>query len=671
MQKKEGEREKLNIRKCVALILTFSMLFASAAVFTPKAQAIIVSYPINYAVEPKPIAPLTDINPSPYGIETPPTPSSTGGEFNVEIHLLNATTTNAPAGVAGLEVKFFFNDTVGSNYTLQYIQPVSYTVYVGTTGGALNSPVLTPIAGFYNSSLIGSAPSPAPYSDAEYFWISSAETDGAAPWNGPDGLVAVITFRIIYQPLGMLGQPAASFPLNLVFTDLETSVPSPIDHGVINGALTIDAAPAVYPPNPYLFVSPATYTGTMGGIFTVAVDVNADAFWDVAGFDITFVYNSTMINLTSVALGGFLTQHGESTYGWITNTTVGTLGEVWAVYTKLSDATPSGGVDSLIVMTFQAIYGTKTFPPPSCDLGLINTDLVSWPRPDRPMAPWSSRITAIDLPYEPYPPTLPWTHYVINGTYTAPFLPVGPAVDVYTQYPTPYGGQGPNEHSDAFAPQMWVWLYAKVTYNGDRVTNKWVTFEVHNAAGAKIAVLSNYSDINGIATVGFRIPQTDLIPGGEDPSIFGWWWVVATAELDQKVVSDNVTFQVGWLVEVLSVTPLNQPYRKYIDSMQFKVTVSTISEQVIPGIVTVDAFDAEGYPIAEGYTPTSFNAIRVEGDPYGTIPGVYTFTYTLPIPTWARVGQGTVTAVVLTDWPRNGGTAYCPTISAPFGISLS
>jgi hypothetical protein len=66
---------------------------------------------------------------------------------------------------------------------------------------------------------------------------------------------------------------------------------------------------------------------------------------------------------------------------------------------------------------------------------------------------------------------------------------------------------------------MMVWLYAKVTYGGDRITNKLVTFEVHNALGEKVTILENYTDINGIATVHFRIPQTDLIPGGEDPAI--------------------------------------------------------------------------------------------------------------------------------------------------------
>jgi hypothetical protein len=217
---------------------------------------------------------------------------------------------------------------------------------------------------------------------------------------------------------------------------------------------------------------------------------------------------------------------------------------------------------------------------------------------------------------------------------------------------------------------MMVWLYAKVTYGGDRVTNKWVTFEVHNALGEKVTILENKTDWDGIAVVSFRIPQTDY-PCGHDPAIFGWWTIIATVEIDEVVVNDTLTFQVGWLIEVVSVEPLNAPYKKYSDNMVFKVTVKTISEQVRHAIITVDPFDTAGYPIGEAIWEDDFNATRVAGDPYGTIPGIYENTVELPIPTWARVGTGTVQATALTDFPRNGGTAYCPIASAQFGIKVS
>jgi hypothetical protein len=159
-----------------------------------------------------------------------------------------------------------------------------------------------------------------------------------------------------------------------------------------------------------------------------------------------------------------------------------------------------------------------------------------------------------------------------------------------------------------------------------------------------------------------------LVPGGEDPAIFGWWWIIATVELDQIVVNDTLTFQVGWLIEVDSVTAVGAPYRKYVDSMRFDVVVSTISEQARMGLLVVDAFDVESYPIGEGYTFSAFHAVRISSDPHGTVPGIFTCTFSLGIPTWCKIGSGTVRAVVLTDWPGVGGTVYCPTISSLFGI---
>jgi len=618
---------------------------------------------IHFTVKPIAVPPLTDVDPSPYVLHTPQTPSPVGQNFTVEIHLENATAENWASGVQGLEVKFYFGNI------LDYAVPVAYQTMLGTTGGALNAPILTTKEGFYNAT--GGEVKEYPYTGAVMYWVAGAST-GAA-WFGADGLVAKITFKIIKQPNGMLMEPTVSFALELTFTDLADPNAAPIPHDRINGQLTIEASPYQYPPRPQIFVEPASKKGTMNEIFTVNVKIRGEDgagvsdFWDIAGFDITFIYNSTLLSLVNVTEGHFLKQHGEQTWGWIDTSTPG---KVWAVFTKLENPAPSSGIDTLLTLQLQVIYIHDSYPPPTCVLGLVNTDLASWAHPERPIEPWGGRITAVDLPYDPTG-TILWGHSVVNGTYTAPYIIPGPAIDVYTQYPEPYGGQGANEHSDAFAPQMMVWLYAKVTYGGDRITNKLVTFEVHNAQGEKVTILENYTDINGIATVHFRIPQTDLIPGGEDPAIFGWWTVIATVDVAEKTVNDTLTFQVGWLIKVVSVEPLNAPYLKYQDKMQFKVTIQTISEQTRHAIITVDTFDAENFPIGEAIWEGDFNATRIAGDPHGTTGGIYTNTLTISIPTWAYVGTATVRAVALTDFPRNGGTAYCPTASANFGIKTS
>jgi len=651
--------------KAITLVLVILMLAAPLLIVRPIHAA--PAKPIYYSVKPSPVAPLVDINASPYGLETPPTPSPVGEHFYVEIHLENATLTNEPNGISGVQIDFYFGNI------LTYAVPVGFNNTCGTVGGVLNPPLLI-MPGYeamFYDDLNNQVPN-YPYTGATH-WKAPGIASMGGPWNGTDGIVVRIWFRIIYQPNGMLMEPTFYGDLALVYTDLVNGATPPvsIDHDRVQGQLAIDPSPYAYPARPYIFVEPAAKTGTMGEIFNVAIKINADPFWDVAGFDITFTYDPTLLSLVpgSVTEGNFLKQGGVPTWGWIDDTVAG---RVWAVFIKLSNATTSGGTDTLITLQLQVIYEHDSYPPPTCDLGLENTALASWAHPERPIAPWEGRITSVELPFDPrtVPPAVEWSHYTIKGVYTAPYIVPGPAIDLYTQYNSPYGGQGPNEHSDAFAPQMWVILRAKVTYGGDRISNKLVTFEVHNALDQKITILYDKTDENGIAEVGYRIPQTDY-PCGHDPAIFGWWWVIATVSIDEVMVNDTLTFQVGWLIEVVSVVANNDPYRKYIDPMNFTVTVQTISEQPRWGLVTVDAFDAEGYPIAEQYDFSWFNATRVQGDPHGTIPGVYTWTFTASIPTWARVGTGTVTAIALTDWPRNGGTAYCPAVSDLFGIKKS
>lgn len=617
------------------------------------------AYPVNINMQLKPVAPLTDVNASLYGLETPPTPSPVGGNFTLEIHLENATSDNVPNGIQGLEVRIYFGDI------LEYAEPLGFEVRLGETGWVLNPEVLVTKKGFFNSTL-GEVKT-YPFTGAIYFWIAAASTGD--PWFGADGLIAKITFRIIKQPVGMLYEPDVYFRITYSYSELRDGLNAIVNHDKIHGTLYIHASPFEYPSRPFIFIDPASKTGTMGEIFTVNVKITADAFWDVAGFDLTFTYDPVLLSVVSCSEGNFLKQHGETTFGW-TDTSV--PGRVWAVFTKLDNPTPSGGTDTLLTIQLQVIYEHDSYPPPTCVLGLENTVLASWAHPERTIPPWEGRITAVELPYDPrpVPPAAEWTHYTVEGRYVAPYIIPGPAIDIYTQYDSPFGGQGYHEHSDAFEPQMWVWLYAKVTYGGDRVTNKLVTFEVHNALDQKVTILWNKTDENGIATVGFRIPQTDY-PCGHDPAIFGWWRVIATVSIDEVVVEDEVTFQVGWLIEVVSVEAVGDPYLKYVDPMVFHVVIQTISEQPRWGLVTVDAFDTAGYPIAEQYDFSYFNATRVQGDPHGTIPGVYEWTFTASIPTWARVGTGTVTAIVLTDWPRNGGTAYCPAISDLFGIKKS
>jgi PKD repeat protein len=193
-----------------------------------------------FSVEPVAVPPLTDINASINGLETPPTPSPVGQNFTVEIHLRNATSTNVPTGVSGLEVHFYFGNI------LSYAVPTGFACTLGQAGWVLTGPSLlygiNP--GFYDAS--GNLVSNPPYAGAVYFEIAAASTNG--PWNRADGLVATISFRIIKQPQGQNGEPTVTLQLTNDFTDLVDLTSSPINTDSVQGTLSIDTTTGISPP---------------------------------------------------------------------------------------------------------------------------------------------------------------------------------------------------------------------------------------------------------------------------------------------------------------------------------------------------------------------------------------------------------------------------------------
>jgi hypothetical protein len=647
--------------KGITLILALLLLSSPLLVQLAHTIKVTQGAPVFYSVEPVATGTLTNKNSSINGLETPASPSPVGQNFTVEIHIRGADTTNEPGGISGIEVHFYFGNIK------TYAIPVAYTDYLGTAGvggvpGVLTGPqnkLLYGIpAGFYDAA--GNSVD-APYTTSVYYKAAAASTS-ATNWNGANGLIAIVTFMIVKQPDATLGEPTANLPLALDFVDIVPPPPGGI--GLTNGMLTIDAALPSPKPRPQLFVDPPSVIGTkVGDTFNVSVSIRGEdgagvsTYWDVAGFDLNFTYDISVLGLLSYAPGHFLQQHGEAIYGFVDTTKPG---QVEAVYTKLENPAASGGtIDTLITFTFNETANGPTFGYKTL-LAIVKPDLASWAHPERSFPPWNNTIIAVDLPFD-NASTIPWGFSTVDGTYTAPFFVAGGSIDLYDQYPAPYGGQGPNEHSDAFAPQADVLLYAKVTYGGDAVPGKQVTFEVHNAKGDKITILQNYTDANGVATVSFRIPQTDVNLGGKDSAIFGWWESIATVDLDGVPINDTMWYQVGWLVQVVSVTAMGAPYIKGNGNMNFTYAIQTISEQNRTALISIDAYDVQGYPIGEVSFTGTYSAKRVSGNPGNTTGGTYTGTISNgSVPTWARSGLAYVTGYALTDWPRNGGTPYGP-----------
>lgn len=252
-----------------------------------SAILVIVNPPV-FSVEPVAVAPLANINASINGLETPGHPPPVGQYFKVALHLRNATAIEVPLGVAGVELHFNFSSI------LPYVQVINYTDMFGLLGGVLNGNIIYGIdAGLYNSTGGKSDP---PYTDAASYDVAAAGQ--GEPWNGADGLIAIIYFKIIGQP--SVGQPDFYQELH-VWNDYIVDITSyGIPHVDIQGTLHIDAQPVVHD----IAVTDGTSLKTIVGqgyssnvTITVA---NQGSFAEI--FNVTVYANVTAIDTQQTSL---------------------------------------------------------------------------------------------------------------------------------------------------------------------------------------------------------------------------------------------------------------------------------------------------------------------------------------------------------------------------------
>jgi hypothetical protein len=140
-------------------------------------------------------------------------------------------------------------------------------------------------------------------------------------------------------------------------------------------------------------------------------------------------------------------------------------------------------------------------------------------------------------------------HVVTEATCEV-FKPLGAWIDLHTQYPEPFGGQGPNKPADMFWPQKEVCLCAEVTYNEWPEQNKDVAFQIIDPYGTTLAVLYNRTGEDGVAEVSFRTPWSH-----DDPEHwFGEWTVIANVDVAEESINDTLTFKYDYLVNTWMVS---------------------------------------------------------------------------------------------------------------------
>jgi hypothetical protein len=249
--------------------------------------------------------------------------------------------------------------------------------------------------------------------------------------------------------------------------------------------------------------------------------------------------------------------------------------------------------------------------------------------------------------------------------YRAPMKVLGLSIDVFTQYPFPYGGQGGNATSDSFGPQQLVDLFAIVTYNEYPVQQKLVGFQAfHQGATQTYNIYrEDNTDENGMAHVSFRLPWPCADPVGE---IFGWWYVNATVEVAEQTVIDNLKFWVWWPVEVVSVEP---KFTQVVQSkqgceMSFEMIYRRYDAQEIPVVLTATVYDELGFFIGSATLFTTVSNDPVTYDAFGNpIPHDYVWDFNILIPSNAVVGKCVIYGNAFNKLPWDGGTPYCPEVT--------
>jgi len=128
-----------------------------------------------------------------------------------------------------------------------------------------------------------------------------------------------------------------------------------------------------------------------------------------------------------------------------------------------------------------------------------------------------------------------------QGIFSIPSITAesGRQTDLYTQYPAPYGGQGPGQPSNPFRPLVEVFLYADVSYNSWPVAQKIVSFAIKH--GTWDFILSGTTNSSGRALVKFVIPWLNE---ETEAKVVGIWNITASVDIAGEIVKDTLWFYV-------------------------------------------------------------------------------------------------------------------------------
>jgi len=235
----------------------------------------------------------------------------------------------------------------------------------------------------------------------------------------------------------------------------------------------------------------------------------------------------------------------------------------------------------------------------------------------------------------------------------------GPLTGYYLQFPAPYGGQGPQAPMDLVEDQSYVWLHANVTYNYWPVQHKMVGFQINYPDGSLYANLFAYTDENGVATVGFRMPW----PCQNPESLFGVWHVIASVQLADVYLQDTMDYHYDYLVRIWKVTTDKYQYN-HGETVEVCVTFGSHAQQDYPILLKVHIADELG---------VIFGHFEIATHVGGTVFCQYrntTLSGGIWIPKWAYAGIATVHVNIFDKEPILGGAPWTPEYTPPPTIAI-
>lgn len=241
---------------------------------------------------------------------------------------------------------------------------------------------------------------------------------------------------------------------------------------------------------------------------------------------------------------------------------------------------------------------------------------------------------------------------------------LGASIDLFTQK-EPYSGKGLDMPSDAFGPGEVVDLNALVILNDTPVQNLLVTFGVTTSKNTSFSLTST-TNSSGIAAVSFTIPTPET--GLNESELFGTWKALANAMIGANKVQDTLTFEVNWIVQIISIRTINGNLTNRTifgkgGDVGFEISLKSACKALRNVTIAITIQDELGVPV-------NFSEIdNFEVQPNGKLVFLYARAR-IPLDGPAPfIGNATATVSVL-DAPANkGGTAYGPSESAVFFIS--